>query len=169
VKLSSRRGARSIGCAAVAIWGLLSPAWAETPAERGTSKGRIFVSDVPIQGPPNSLDSVAEVVATLNKLRLQQEIAGCCDGSWRIHFAALLDHPAGGDTLVLAFQDRDGAHGKDLFSTQIPVTPKQTFILMNDFVISRELGFRAGHTYGVTLSRLRGSDILARGDFSLTD
>jgi len=170
VKLPARRDARWFRWAFVAFWGLLSPARAETStAGPDTYKGRIIVSDVPIEGAGESADSAAELVAALSKMRVEREIAGCCDGSWRIHFAALLDRAPGGDALVLAFQDKDGTHGKDVFSTEIAVTPKQTFILMNDFVLSRDLGFRAGHTYGVTLSRVRGSEVVARGDLALTD
>jgi hypothetical protein len=152
------------------MWAIVPVASAGEANELVGYRGRIVTSDVAIAAPVDSSpDSVAELVATLKRFEQTEPIAACCDGAWRVHFAAVLDRPARQDVLVLAFHDKDGARADPVFSTEVSVKREQPVVVLNDFVISNDLGFLAGHKYAVTLARHRGADreVLARGTFML--
>src|SRR5262245_23024636 len=70
-------------------------------------KGRIVASDVSIEVPVSSLQSDDGLAAALGGAEQHpRAIAGCCDGAWRVHLAAVLERPAESDTLSLAFRDK---------------------------------------------------------------
>jgi hypothetical protein len=154
-----------------AVLGALSVASARD--EGGARPGLIVASNVYLF--PAPVDSVATLAAAMNRLQQPQAIRACCEGAWRIHFAAWLERRPGESTLELRF-DLAGAAGSDgggqrppIFSTTVPVDPASTTAFVNDFVISKEQGFVAGSRYEVSLRRTSGLDssTLAKGSFVL--
>ena len=138
----------------------------------GTHTGLIVASDVYLRATPFA--SAETLVEAMSRLRPPQPIGTCCGGAWRVHFAALLERPPGDQTLDLVFYDlpavgRPGARIR-VFSSAIPVSPDETTIIIDDFVISKDLGFVAGHRYEVSLWRRAGAadpSPLATGIFTL--
>jgi hypothetical protein len=142
---------------------------ARTP--NGARTGLIVASNVYLLAEP--FDSEASLVEAMDRLNQPQPISVCCGGAWRVHFAALLERPTGDDTLNLEFRDVSSLDGPEprsaVFSSAIATRSRQMTIFVNDFVITKEQGFAAGHEYEVSLWRPAGSDrnALAKGRFSL--
>jgi len=140
-------------------------------AVAGAHTGLIVASNVYLFATP--FDSPAALVEAMKRLQQPQVIGACCGGAWRVHFAALLERPSGEDTLNLAFDDVSTSAGSEqrirVFSSAIPVEPGEATVFVNDFVISKDQGFIAGHQYEVSLWPPAGSDrkVLARGRFTL--
>jgi hypothetical protein len=160
---------RSIGVAMLAT--SLSLASASAKERNGAHTGLIVASSVYLFETP--FDSAATLVRAMTHLRQPQVIGAYCNGAWRVHFAAQLEQPGGEETLDLQIDDvsRSGRSRRRIrvFSSDIPVHPGQMTLFMNDFVISNEMGFAAGHAYEVSLWRPAeaGRTVLAKGSFTL--
>jgi hypothetical protein len=154
----------------VAFVGSLSLAAARD--EAGGRPGLIVASNVYLFA--GRTDSVAALVDAMSRLKQPQPISGCCEGAWRMHFAAWLERRPGETTLELRFDPATTPGGETkptpLFSTTVPVDAASATVFVNDFVISRDQGFVAGNKYDVSLWRTSGLDRsapLAKGSFIL--
>jgi len=142
--------------------------------ESGARIGRIVASNVYLLAKPAA--SVAELTAAMSRLQQPQPIDACCDGAWRVHFAAWLERPVGEDTLELRFYTAPGGDAREasppapMFSATVPVEPGSATVFVNDFVVSKDQGFTSKRKYQVALWRTRGLDggiELATGNFIL--
>jgi hypothetical protein len=160
---------RSFGAAILAT--SLSLASASARERDGAHPGLIVASSVYLFETP--FDSAATLVRAMTHLQQPQVIGACCNGAWRVHFAAQLEQPAAEESLDLRIDDvsRSGRSRRRIrvFSSDIPVHPGQVTVFMNDFVISTDMGFAAGHAYEVSLWRPAesGRKMLAKGSFTL--
>jgi hypothetical protein len=144
-----------------------------TASGSGAHTGVIVTSDVYLLATP--FDSAATLVDAINRLQQPQAISASCGGAWRLHFAALLARPPGEGMLDLEFDDTSSSSSvrteqrTRVFSSAVPVRSGDATVFVNDFVISKDLGFAAGHRYEVSLWRAPGSDrqALAKGTFTL--
>ena len=133
--------------------------------------GIIVASTVYLIATP--FDSVATLVEAMTRLQQPQAIRACCGGAWRVHFAVQLEQPSGEETLELEFYDAASSNSSrgrvPMFCAEIATHPGDTTIFVNDFVISTDLDFAAGHEYEVSLSRptRSGQKALAMGRFTL--
>jgi hypothetical protein len=175
---SSTRGARGSTITVVTVVILAASLSLATARDRDRAvagavahTGLIVASNVYLFATP--FDSPAALVEAMKRLQQPQIIGACCGGAWRVHFAALLERPSGEDTLNLAFDDVSTSGGSEqrirVFSSAIPVGPGEATVFVNDFVISKDQGFIAGHQYEVSLWPPAGADrkVLARGRFTL--
>ena len=154
---------------------MLAPGLSQaTPAapDLGTTRtGLIVTSDVFLREAP--YDSALTFAEAMNRLSPAGSIGAYCSGSWRVHFAAQIEQPLGEETLDLRFYDLStlGRPGQRIrvLSSSIPVHPGDTTIFVNDFVISKDLGFVSGHKYEVSLWRRAAPErtALAKGTFGL--
>lgn len=140
--------------------------------EGGPRTGLIVASNVYLFA--GRVDSVDKLVDAMSRLKQPQAIRACCEGAWRIHFAAVLERRSGEATLELRFDPASSPAADDprtpVFSTTVPVDAGSATVLVNDFVISRDQGFVAGQKYEVSLWRTSGLDRsapLATGSFVL--
>ena len=154
-----------------AVVGSLSLAAARD--EAGGRTGLIVASNVYLFAGP--VDSVATLIDAMGRLKQPQAIRACCEGAWRVHFAAALPRRPGEATLELRFDSPSTSPGSEdqrtpLFATTVPVDPGSAAVFVNDFVISTDQGFVAGNKYDVSLWRTSGLDRsapLATGSFIL--
>jgi hypothetical protein len=169
-RLQVSRGAFASAVALV----ILTPGMAlatESPHERVPRPWIIVASDVYLLATPS--ESAATIVEAMSRMHQPQAIGGCCGGAWRVHFAALLQGPSGEETLDLEFYEVSSSGRPErrthVFSSQVTAGPADTTISIDDFVISTDLGFPAGHKYEVSLWRPVGSNrnALAEGFFTL--
>ena len=111
----------------------------------------------------------------MTRLQQPQPLTASCGGAWRVHFSVQLGRPSGEERLELEFYDvsiSSPAEGRTrMFSSEIATHRGDTTIFVNDFVISTDLGFAAGHEYEVSVQRPTGAGrrALAKGRFTLRD
>jgi hypothetical protein len=163
---------RAVGSAVALVVLALCLSLAAAPArEHAPETGLIFASSVYLVETP--FESAATLVDAMTRLRQPQPASACCGGMWRVHFAVQLKQSSGKATLDLEFYDVSisdpSARTLRVFSAEIATKPDDTTIFVNDFVISSDLGFVAGHEYEVSAWRPSepGRKALARGRFTL--
>jgi hypothetical protein len=120
-------------------------------------------------------DSAVTLVAAMTRLQQPQPVTASCGGAWRVHFVVQLQRPSGEETLALEFHDVSISVPAEartrMFASEIAIHRGDTTIFVNDFVISMDLGFVAGHEYEVSARRPTGAGrpALAKGRFTLRD
>lgn len=145
----------ALSCAAALM---VSPAVrAEGEAWRAF-KGQVVVSDV-LLAP--SFDSDQELITTLHRVRCSTVTATY--DFWRLHLIAFLDPvpDEGTETALVVARDvtapkeRKGARPEETGAAvrlfEVPIQPGQKILHMNDFVLSRSMGFEPGHDYELTV------------------
>jgi len=144
---------------------------AKSAADNRPRSGLIVASSVYLVATP--FESAALLVEAMTRLRQPRPVIACCGGAWRVHFAVQLERPSGAETLDLEFYDVSisdpPAERTRMFCAEIATNPGDTTIFVNDFVISTDLGFAAGHEYEVLVQRPSGSGrrALAKGRLTL--
>ena len=139
--------------------------------EHVSETGLIFASSVYLVETP--FESAATLVEAMTRLQQPQPASACCGGMWRVHFVVQLKQSSRNETLDLEFFDVStsdpSARPLRVFSAEIATRPDDTTIFVNDFVVSADLGFVAGHEYEVSAWRTAepGRKALARGRFTL--
>jgi hypothetical protein len=165
---------RAAGSAIALVMLAPCPSLAARPVpERAPKAGVIVASSMHLVATP--FDSAVTLVAAMTRLQQPQPVTASCGGAWRVHFAVQLERPSGEETLELEFFDLSIAAPSEgrtrMFSSEIATHRGDTTIFVNDFVISTDLGFAAGHEYEISVRRPTGSGrrTLARGRFTLRD
>jgi len=164
---------RTVGLASGLL--MLAPCLSQaTPPARDLGAprtGLIVASDVYLRAA--TYDSAVTFAEAMNHLPSGRPIRASCSGAWRVHFAAQMEQPVGEETLDLRLYDLSNADRPGqrirMLSSSIPVHAGDTTIFVNDFVISKDLGFVAGHKYEVSLWTGAGAErsALAKGTFTL--
>jgi hypothetical protein len=146
---------------------------AKPASDRAPRTGLIVASSMFLVATP--FDSAVTLAAAMTRLQQPQPVTTSCGGAWRVHFAVQLERPSGEETLELEFYDvsiSGPVEGRTrMFCSEIATHRGDTTIFVNDFVISTDLGFAAGHEYEVSVRRPTGSSrrALAKGRFTLRD
>ena len=146
---------------------------AKPAPDHAPKTGLIVASSMFLVATP--FDSAVTLVAAMTRLQQPQPVTASCGGAWRVHFVVQLQRPSGEETLELEFYDVSISVPAEartrMFSSEIATHRGDTTIFVNDFVISTDLGFAAGHEYEVSVRRPTGGGrrALAKGRFTLRD
>ena len=148
---------RRAACSALALV-MLAPCpslAAKSAPDHAPKTGLIVASSVYLVETP--FDSAVTLVAAMTRLQQPQPATACCGGAWRVHFAVQLERPSGAETLELEFYDVSSSDPSErrirMFCAEIATQRGDTTIFVNDFVISTDIGFAAGHEYEVLVRR----------------
>jgi hypothetical protein len=144
---------------------------AKSAPDHGPRTGLVVASNINLV--PTQFESAVTLIEAMTRLQQLGPINACCGGAWRVHFAVQLERPSGEATLDLEFFDLSISDPSErrirMFSAEIQTNPGDTTIFVNDFVISTDLDFVAGHEYEVLVQRPSGIGrrTLAKGRFTL--
>jgi hypothetical protein len=134
--------------ALIAVVGLAPQARADDAMWRNF-RGRVVFSDVAL-APAANFGSSATMTAALK--RLERSTVDQNAGFWRLHLLAFLDRPAATGTLVLRALDvSDPRAPHQVRSFEVPVERGNRELRLDDFVVTKEMGFVPGATYEITL------------------
>ena len=114
-------------------------------------RGQIVFQNTPFA----AFDSSKEFSAMVSKARRNKNLARDDKGTWNFHFLAFMRTAPGADKVNLVWYKRTGRRFEQTDYTEFVVRPNEVTLKAKS-MLTEALGYQAGDTYEVRLTRLIG-------------
>jgi len=142
-----------VGVAALVALAGLAPSAGADDAMWRDFRGRVVFSDVAL-APAANFQSSAVMTAALK--RLERSTVDQTAGFWRLHLLAFLDRPAPTASLTMRASDVSPQRPpRQVRVFEIPIEKGDRELRLDDFVVTREMGFVSGGTYEISIEAPR--------------